>query len=182
MSFPDQSNGANPQRYYGKYRGTVVANNDPQQTGRVLVTVADVLGTTSSSWATPSMAGAGAQAGCFIVPPVGSQVWVEFEQGDPDYPILAGSFWGSTGDVPTCANTPAAPPSGQNIVLQTTGGNMVLLSDAPATSSTGGIVIKSGSAMIVVNSTGIYIDNGNGAVITLLGSSVDINSGGLTIT
>ena len=36
--------------------------------------------------------------------------------------------------------------------------------------------------MIVVNSTGIYIDNGNGAVITLLGSSVDINSGGLTIT
>jgi hypothetical protein len=129
------------------------------------------------------MAGAGAQAGCFIVPPVGAQVWVEFEQGDPDYPVLAGGFWGSTGDVPTCANSPAATPPGQNIVLQTTGGHMILLSDAPETSTTGGIVIKSASgAMIVVNQTGIYIDNGKGAVLQLVGPSVDMNSGGLTVT
>jgi len=182
MSIQDSSSGGGQQRFYGKYRGTVIGNNDPQQTGRVQVQVSDVLGATGSSWATPCMAGAGAQAGCFIVPPVGAQVWVEFEQGDPDYPILAGGFWGSTGDVPTCANTPAATPPGQNIVLQTTGGSMVLLSDSPPTPSGGGIVLQSGGATIVVNSTGIYINNGNGAVITLLGPSVDVNSGGLTIT
>ena len=42
---------ANPRRYYGKYRGTVVNNIDPMMRGRLLVTVADVGGLTPSSWA-----------------------------------------------------------------------------------------------------------------------------------
>ncbi len=37
---------------------------------------------------------AGDGVGLFAVPPVGANVWVEFEGGDPDYPILAGCFWG----------------------------------------------------------------------------------------
>ena len=182
MSSPSSSPGADPPRYYGKYRGTVAQNIDPQQIGRIVAQVPDVLGATQSTWALPSGAAAGSQAGCYIVPPIGSQVWIEFEQGDPDYPVWSGGFWGSAGDVPTAANSPAATPPGQNIVLQTTGGNMLLLSDAPSTPTTGGIVIKSGAAMIVVNDTGIYIDNGQGAVITMLGSTVDVNSAGLTVT
>ena len=35
--------------------------------------------------------------------------------------------------------------------------------------------------MIVVNDTGIYINNGKGAEITLLGATVDINKGGFTV-
>jgi hypothetical protein len=59
---------------------------------------------------------------------------------------------------------------------------MVLISDAPPTPATGGIVLKSASgAMIVVNETGIYISNGQGATITLIGPVVDINTGGLTV-
>jgi uncharacterized protein involved in type VI secretion and phage assembly len=182
MSLQDPPPGGSPKRYHGKYRATVLQNVDPQQTGRVVVQVADVLGQTSSSWAIPCMAAAGAQAGCFIVPPVGSQVWVEFEQGDPDYPIWSGGFWGSTGEVPSAANSPAAIAPGQNIVLQTTGGNALVLSDAATTSSTGGIIIKSGGAMIVVNATGIYISNGQGASITLIGPTVDVNNGALSVT
>ena len=62
-----------------------------------MVQVPDVLGETPSSWAMPCVPAAGIQAGCFIVPPIGSQVWVEFEQGDPDYPIWTGGFWGTGG-------------------------------------------------------------------------------------
>jgi hypothetical protein len=36
-------------------------------------------------------------------------------------------------------------------------------------------------AMIVVNETGIYISNGQGAMITLIGPTVDINLGALTV-
>jgi hypothetical protein len=166
----------NSQRYYGKYRGVVVQNIDPEQIGRVLVQVPDVLGEISSSWAMPCVPAAGNQAGCFVVPPIGSQVWVEFEQGDPDHPIWTGGFWGVAAEVPVFANAPPAIPPGQNIVLQTTGQNMLLLSDASPSPATGGIILKSvGGAMIVVNETGIYISNGKGASITLIGPAVDIN-------
>jgi hypothetical protein len=178
----DQAPGGNPTRYYGKYRGTVIENIDPQQIGRILVMVPDVLGMTPSSWAMPCVPAAGIQAGMFIVPPIGSGVWIEFEQGDPDYPIWTGGFWGLVADVPLLATAPPAIPPGQNIVLQTTGQATVLVSDAPPTPLTGGIVLKSTTgAMIVVNDSGIYIDNGKGASITLIGPAVDINLGALTV-
>jgi hypothetical protein len=182
MSDRDPSAGGNSQRYYGKHRGLVIENIDPEQIGRVLVQVPDVLGEIPSSWAMPCVPVAGIQAGCFMVPPIGSQVWVEFEQGDPDYPIWTGGFWGLVADVPVFATAPPAIPPGQNIVLQTTGQNMVMVSDAPPSPVTGGIVLKSTSgAMIVLNETGIYISNGQGAMITLVGPTVDINLGALTV-
>jgi hypothetical protein len=174
--------GENPTKYYGKYRGLVINNVDPEQIGRVMVQVPDVYGAIPSTWAMPCVPAAGIQSGCFIVPPIGSQVWIEFEQGDPDYPIWTGGFWGLVAQVPVLATAPPAIPPGQNIVLQTTGQNMAMVSDAAPSPITGGIVLKSMSgAMIVVNDTGIYINNGKGAVITLIGPTVDVNLGALTI-
>jgi hypothetical protein len=182
MSDSSATPGSNLTRYYGKYRGTVIQNIDPQQIGRILAQVPDVLGETTSSWALPCVPASGIQAGIFVVPPVGSQVWIEFEQGDPDYPIWTGGFWGSAGEVPVFATAPPAIPPGQNIVIQTTGENVLIVSDSPGTPATGGIVLQSASgAMIVVNESGIYISNGQGAMITLVGPAVDINTGGLTV-
>jgi uncharacterized protein involved in type VI secretion and phage assembly len=125
---------------------------------------------------------AGNQSGCFIVPPVGSQVWIEFEQGDPDFPIWTGGFWGLAADVPAAALTPAPIPPGQTIVLETTGQNALVLSDAPQSPAAGGVILKAaGGAMIVVNETGVTISNGKGATITLVGPTVSINSGALTV-
>jgi len=182
MSADGISPGGGVKRFYGKYRGLVIENIDPEQTGRVLLQVPDVLGEIPSSWAMPCVPVAGIQSGIFAVPPIGSQVWAEFEQGDPDYPIWTGGFWGLVADVPIFATAPPAIPPGQNIVMQTTGQNMIMVSDAPPSPVTGGIVLKSVSgAMIVVNETGIYISNGQGAMITLVGPAVAINIDALTV-
>lgn len=182
MSPPNSAPGGSATRYYGKYRGQVVDNLDPLQIGRVIVICADVKGLTPHTWALPCVPMAGIQSGVFVVPPIGSQVWVEFEQGSPDYPIWTGGFWGIVGEVPVFATAPPPIPPGQNIVLQTSGQNMILISDAPPTPATGGIVLKSATgAMIVVNETGIYISNGQGATITMIGPAVAINETSLTV-
>ena len=117
-----------------------------------------------------------------MVPQIGAGVWVEFEQGDPDYPIWVGGFWGSAAEVPALALVPPAIPPGQNIVVQTTAQNTLVLSDSPPTPVSGGIILKSTTgAMIVVNDSGIYIQNGKGASITLIGPTVTVNMGALVV-
>ncbi|PTR05768.1 hypothetical protein C8R32_11614 [Nitrosospira sp. Nsp5] len=168
-------------RFYGKYRGVVTNNVDPDQTGRLMVQVPDVLSLVPSSWAEPCvpLAGSGAPMGMYMVPPIGAGVWVEFEAGDPNCPIWTGCRWGSKSDIPSSAlaGNPAAP----NMVMQTAGQLTFMLSDMPG--PTGGILLKTAAgASISINDTGITITNGQGATIKLSGSSVDINQGALTVT
>lgn len=168
--------------YYGKYRGTVLNNFDPMQQGRIQVMAPDVLALLPSTWALPCVPFAGQQSGFFVVPQIGVSVWVEFEHGDPNYPIWVGGFWGNTTEVPALALAPPPIPPGQNIVIQSTLQNMVLISDSAPTPITGGIVLKSATgAMIVVNDSGIYISNGKGAMITMIGPTVTINNGALVV-
>jgi uncharacterized protein involved in type VI secretion and phage assembly len=168
-----------PENYYGKYRGLVLNNVDPLQKGRLMVQVPDVLGLTTSSWAMPCVPMAGIQMGVFVVPVVGAGVWVEFEGGNPDYPIWTGGFWGSAAEVPALAL--AGIPASPNIVLQTMGQNTIVVSDLPG--PTGGIMLKSTTgATLIVNDTGIYIQNGKGASLIMAGPTVTINNGALVIT
>lgn len=168
-------------KFYGKFRGTVVNNIDPLQIGRIQVSVPDV-SVIPGTWAMPCMPIAGKQEGVFMVPQIGAGVWVEYEQGNPDYPIWVGGFWGSAAEVPALALVPPAIPPGQNIVVQTTAQNTLVLSDSPPTPVSGGIVLKSTTgAMIVVNDSGIYIQNGKGASITLIGPTVTVNMGALVV-
>jgi uncharacterized protein involved in type VI secretion and phage assembly len=165
-------------QFIGKYRGTVVDNQDPQNMGRIAVQVPDVSNVQTSTWAMPSAHFAGTQAGFFSVPPVGASVWVEFEQGDSDYPVWSGCFWGSAAEVPPLATS--APPGVQSIVLQSVGQNTLMISDAPGPS--GGILLQSSSgASIAINDTGITISNGQ-ATIQIVGPSVTINNGALVVT
>lgn len=169
-------------RFYGKYRGTVINNIDPMQMGRIMAMVPAVSGIALSSWAMPCVPVAGKQEGFFAVPQIGAGVWMEFEEGDPDKPIWVGGYWGLAAEVPALALAPPAIPPGQNIVVQTTGQNTLLLSDSAPTPATGGIILKSlTGAMIVVNDSGIYISNGKGAMITMIGPAVTINNGALVV-
>jgi hypothetical protein len=169
------------ERYFGKYRGTVFNNVDPELRGRIMVMVPDVLGMVPSTWCeacVPLSGPSGPPMGAYFVPPIGAGVWVEFEQGDPNYPIFAGCRYGMASDVPTLAH--AGLPVSPNIVLQTAGQNAVVVSDLPG--PTGGIMLKSATgATLIVNDTGIYIQNGKGAMLTMVGPTVTINNGALVV-
>ena len=164
-------------RYYGKHRGMCLNNIDPMQMGRIQVEVPDVTGVGISSWAMPCFPVTGTQSGMFIAPPIGAGVWIEYEQGDPDYPIWVGGYF-SAADVPAMAHL--VPPGLTGWTYQTQLQNGITVSDTPG--PTGGILIKTTTgAMISVSDVGITISNGKGAIITMLGPTVDINAGALTV-
>jgi uncharacterized protein involved in type VI secretion and phage assembly len=166
--------------YHGRYRATVRNNIDPKLTGRLLVEVSDVTGPViPASWAEPSFALAGVQSGAWMIPPVNTEVWVEFQQGNPNNPVWTGALFGSAAEVPAAAL--ATPPGIPAIVLQTTGQNSLIISDMPG--PTGGIILKSSTgALISINALGITISNGQGATLTLTGPTVTVNGGALVVT
>jgi len=157
--------------FFGKYRGSVANNMDPMQQGRIQVSVPSVLGDGQLSWAMPCVPYAGSGVGFFAIPPLGANIWVEFEGGDPDYPIWSGCFWG-TGEAPVM---PAIP---LKKVLKTDTAT-ITLDDTPGA---GGITIETLTGMkIVFNVTGIEITNGQGGTIQLTGPQVSVNSGALEV-
>jgi uncharacterized protein involved in type VI secretion and phage assembly len=165
-------------QFFGKYRGMVLNNIDPMQMGRIMVQVPDVSTVLPSTWALPCVPFAGIQNGFFVTPAIGSGVWVEFEHGDPDYPIWTGGFWGSSAEIPALAL--AGAPGLQSLVIQTLTQNTLMISDTPG--PTGGILLKTATgAMISINETGITISNGQGATIVLTGPSVTVNQGALQV-
>ncbi len=159
------------EKFWGKYRGKVENNVDPNQLGRVQVSVPTVRGDSTLSWAMPCVPYAGPGVGFFAIPPTGTNVWVEFEGGDQDYPVWVGCFW-DEGDVP------ADPAVAEKKVLKTDVGT-ITLDDTPGA---GGITLEtSDGSKIVMNSTGIEINGGQGT-IKINGSQVSINDGALEVT
>ena len=166
-------------QYFGKYRGTVFNNVDLMNTGRIQAIVPDVLGPVPSTWAMPCLPFSGVQSGSWMIPSIGAGVWIEFEGGDPDFPIWSGTWFGTAAEVPAMAL--AAPPAVPNLVLQTIGQNTVMMSDVPG--PTGGILIKSTTgALISINDIGITISNGKGATIVMAGPTVSVNGTALVVT
>jgi hypothetical protein len=100
--------------YFGKYRGKVMSTIDPLQQGRLQVSCPALLGDNRLMWAMPCVPYAGPGVGWFFLPPVGANIWLEFEGGDLDYPIWSGCFWG-TGEAPV------KPAVAETKVLKTDG-------------------------------------------------------------
>ncbi len=161
--------------FFGKYRGRVENNIDPQMQGRLQVSVPTVLGSGSLSWAMPNAPYAGAQEGLFALPPTGSNVWVEFEGGDPDYPIWSGCFWG-IGEAPDPLATPF-------VKILKTANCVVKVDDTPGA---GGVTIEANPpavavpAKIALTSSGIEITCGS-ASVKLSAADVNINNGALQV-
>ena len=161
--------------FYGKYRGVVTDIQDPLMMGRVRARVPDVMGDDESGWAMPCAPFGGSSMGFFALPSVGAGVWIEFEQGDPDYPIWSGCWWGSAAEMPPVL---LAPPY-KKIALFTEGGHSVVLDDTPGI---GGITLQtSGGQKIAITALGIEIDDGQGGSIKLTGPQVSINQGALEV-
>lgn len=114
-------------RYYGKYRGYVVDNQDDEQRGRLRLTVPEVLGDTVTGWALPCLPFGGlAEQGLFMIPEPDSAVWVEFEAGDLQRPIWTGVFFRQSSDVPSEAQK--TEPTTR--MLKTPSGHILQFDDA----------------------------------------------------
>jgi len=159
------------EKFYGKFRGVVTDNRDPLFLGRVRAKVQDVLGENESGWATPCAPYAGKGVGLFLIPPTDASVWIEFEHGDPDYPIWTGCFWAQ-------GELPATPAMAEKKVLKTDNCTLTL-DDTPGI---GGITIEtSDGKKIAMDALQIEITDGKWS-IKLAPTSVSINSGALEIT
>lgn len=164
-----------PQPFYGKYRGTVSDNQDPLMIGRIKARVPDVMGDQESGWAMPCAPFGGSRMGFFAIPSTGAGVWIEFEHGDPDYPIWSGCWWGSVAEVPPLL---LVPPY-KKLMIKTEGGNSILLDDTPGI---GGITLETSAGQkIVLSSVGLEINNGMGGVIKMTGPQVSVNNGALEV-
>jgi uncharacterized protein involved in type VI secretion and phage assembly len=159
-------------KYFGKYRGTVLINEDPLQRARIVAEVPAVSSLLPTTWCEPCVPLAGIQSGVYMVPAIGAGVWIEYEQGDVARPIWTGCFWGSAAEVPILAL--AGLPGSPSIVLQTTGQNSLMISDVAG--ALGGILLKTKTATVSISDTGIILQSG-GASITMTGATITITNG-----
>ena len=163
--------------YFGKYRGTVSDNSDPTNRGRLKVKVPAVLGTVES-WAMPCVPYAGKQVGFYSLPEPGTGVWVEFEAGDPSFPIWSGCFWGDN-ELPDQGGAPIKiwktekltlriDDNGDEMKLETTSGSKVTLKSD--------IKSESGGAKHTVGSSGVVSELSAGKV-EVTSATVKVNNG-----
>jgi uncharacterized protein involved in type VI secretion and phage assembly len=151
--------------YFGKYRGTVADNQDATNRGRVKVRVPAVLGGLEV-WAMPCVPYAGDRVGFYSLPPPGSGVWVEFEGGDPSYPIWTGCFW-ADGELPDS--------SGPDVKVWKTDVHTVRLDDAQAE-----LLLETGGSTLTVSGDGVVSEAGAGK-LEVTPASVSVNGGALEV-
>jgi uncharacterized protein involved in type VI secretion and phage assembly len=157
-------------RYYGKYRGLVADNADPEGLGRLKVRVPSVLGdAVVSGWALPCVPYGGmANQGLFALPEVGAGVWVEFEEGDLEFPIWVGTFWskpGGVSELPKANGAGGAEQTGAvpvtRTVLKTARGHTIQIEDAQGSD----LILLHQAAdkhTVALDGTGIKITDGAG--------------------
>jgi uncharacterized protein involved in type VI secretion and phage assembly len=169
-------------RFFGKYRGVVSDNADPTARGRLKVRVPAVLGTLEA-WAMPCVPYAGDKVGFYSLPEPGTGVWVEFEAGDPSYPVWTGCFW-ADGELPD--QTGAAvklwkteklevrlDDDGDEALVEASSGSKLLVGDD--------VVSESGGAKHSVGDSGV-VDEAGSTKLEVTTSSFRVNGGALEVT
>ncbi len=171
-------------RYLGKYRGTVVDNADPEHLGRVKLAVPSLFGAdVVTGWALPCVPVGGLPGqGWFAVPGVGAGVWVEFEEGDLEFPIVVGTFWsapdGET-EVPAVVAGDGSeegqsdPPT--RTILTTAKGHTIQIEDADDAEL---VLIREATHdhVVLLDADGIRITDGTGNEITMTADAVTLHS------
>jgi len=151
-------------RYYGKYRGFVSDNADPEKLGRCKLVVPSVLGETASNWAMPCTPyGGAANIGFIAVPPNGAQVIAEFMEGDISSPLWTGTFWRQASELPEefAANQ---EPSAK--VLRTESGHALMFDDKDGEER---ITLKSSAEAVLemISDGSVTVTDSGGATVTL---------------
>lgn len=173
-------------RYFGKYRGFVVDDADPLGLARLRLRVPSVLGPdVVTGWASPCVPyGGAADQGLLFLPDRGAGVWVEFEEGDLEFPIWTGTFWskpdsGSQLPRPNGADGTEAGAVQDPVtrkIVKTAKGHTLQFEDADGDES---VLVVDGvnGHVLVLDSTGITVTDGVNS-----GNRVVLDSSGVTLT
>jgi uncharacterized protein involved in type VI secretion and phage assembly len=168
--------------FFGKYRGTVSSNDDDTQRGRLKVKVPAVLGSLEV-WAMPCVPYAGDDVGFYCLPEEDAGVWIEFEGGDPSYPIWTGCFW-ADGELPDEASAPTMKllkATQAQIQIDDSSGEIVAKNQNDATLTLDSdIKSEAGGATHTVGSSGVVSEKGSGKV-EVTDSSVKLNDGAFEV-
>lgn len=168
-------------RYFGKYRGTVSDNADPTSRGRLKVRVPAVLGDLES-WAMPCVPYAGAGVGFYCLPEPGTGIWVEFEAGDPSYPIWTGCFW-ADGELPDESDAAIKILKTESLSLRISDSDdeLVIQNAAESKITVGSDVItESGEAVHTVGSAGVVSEKGS-TKAEVADAAFKVNDGALEV-
>jgi uncharacterized protein involved in type VI secretion and phage assembly len=150
-------------RWYGKYSGVVVDDDDPAKLGRLKVNVPTVWRGADPIWARPCF-----PPGHFFTPPVGAHVWVEFEGGDPGYPLWVG-VWFAQDEVP--AEAALRPPTSR--VIQTPSGHTVEFADEDGKERV--LVRHRADAFLSIDENGsVVIGNATGSLVYLNAQDAEV--------
>jgi uncharacterized protein involved in type VI secretion and phage assembly len=168
-------------RYFGKYRGVVSDNADQTSRGRLKVKVPAVLGALEV-WALPCVPYAGKGVGFYSLPEVGAGVWVEFEAGDPSFPIWTGCFW-ADGELPDAGGAPIKIWKTEKLKIRLDDGNDQALIEATSGSKVevaADVISESGGAKHAVGSSGVVGEAG-ASKLEITSASILVNDGALEV-
>jgi uncharacterized protein involved in type VI secretion and phage assembly len=154
-------------RFYGKYRGSITEVDE--DTLRIKARVPAVLGDAASGWCQPCVPYAGKNVGFLFIPEPGDFVWIEFEAGDPSYPIWSGCGWRAD-EKPTDA-TPEVK------VIVTKSQHKMLFDDDGETIT----ITDPNNNKVTMDSSGISLER-DGKKVVVSDSEVNINDGALEVT
>jgi uncharacterized protein involved in type VI secretion and phage assembly len=162
-------------RWYGVMPALVIDIKDPDNQGRVKVTLpwsVDAKGARFEGWARLATMLGGNNRGSWFVPDVDDEVLVAFEHGDPRRPYVLGGLWNGTDQAPESMDG-----AGNNYkkVLRSRNGVKVTLDD------------QDGQEKLILETPGgqkITLKDGPGAVeaVDSNGNSVKLETAGITIT
>lgn len=157
---------ANPvaQQRWGKYRGIVVDNMDRTGQGRLWCEV-PALPAMRLNWAVPCVPYAGPREGLHAIPPIGANVWIEFEGGNPSHPIWTGCYW----DLAEAPVPPAKLAVDSALVKTLTSAGCTLQMDD--TPEAGGITLKASAPAVPIPVT-----------LTMSATGLEITVGASTLT
>lgn len=177
------------EKRYGKFRATVIDNQDPEQRGRLKLQIPSVLADQESDWALPCLPYGGLEnQGLFFIPDVNAQVWVEFEEGDISRPIWVGTFWQQKSDTPE----EAAKEEPTTRMIRTSAGHVLQFddeegeeqfrlyhpADAEMIIDKHGCITLTDSSGAVLNmdaqSNEIVVEDANGNILTMSSSGTKV--------
>ena len=168
--------------YFGKYRGTVSDNSDSTSRGRLKVKVPSVLGDLEV-WAMPCVPYAGSQVGFFTLPDTGTGVWVEFEAGDPSYPVWTGFFWGD-GDLPSEASSSSTKvwkTGGVTITIDDDAGEITIVNQSQSKITVASdIELEVDPGKVTISADSVTSECGTGSV-EVSATGVNVNDGALQV-